>query len=102
VPEVRERQRHLSDLAGDVESFLVREREQPVEQPELLDDLERGRVDGVAAEIAKEVGVLLEHRDGYARAREEEAEHHAGGSAAGNDALDSSRRGLVGFHGKQK
>ena len=57
-----------------------------VEQPELVHHLQRRRVDRVAAEVAQEVGVLLEHDDLDAGAREQQAEHHAGRPAAGDAA----------------
>ena len=41
----------------------------------------------IAAEIAKEIRVFFEHDDVDAGAREQEAEHHARGAAAGNAAL---------------
>ena len=44
-------------------------------------------MDRVAAEVAQEVGVLLQHDDVDAGAREQEAEHHAGRPAAGDAAL---------------
>jgi hypothetical protein len=43
-------------------------------------------MDRVAAKIAEEVGVFFQHRDIDAGAREQEAEHHAGRTAAGDDA----------------
>jgi hypothetical protein len=43
-------------------------------------------MDGVAAEIAQEVGVLLQHDDADAGAREEQAEHHPRRPAAGDAA----------------
>src|SRR5262244_4645861 len=49
-------------------------------------------MDGVAAEVAQEVGVLLEHHDRDAGARQQETEHHAGGSTAG----DAASRGELG------
>ena len=39
-------------------------------------------MDRVAAEVAQEVGVLLEHHDVDAGARQQQAEHHAGRPAA--------------------
>ena len=45
----------------------------------------------VAAEIAKEIGVLLQHHDLNAGARQQESEHHAGGAAAGDAALGLDR-----------
>ena len=44
-------------------------------------------MDGVAAEVAQEIGVLLQHDDVDACAREQEAEHHPRGAAAGDAAL---------------
>src|SRR3546814_5313183 len=45
----------------------------------------RRRMHRVAAEIAEEVGVLFEDRDGHAGARELEARDHARGTAADDD-----------------
>jgi hypothetical protein len=49
-------------------------------------------MDGVAAEIAKEVGVLLEHHDIDASARQQEAEHDAGRAVAGDGACGGDGR----------
>ena len=62
-----------------VNAFWCGKREEGVEQAELADDLEGGRVDGVAAEIAQEIGMLLEHDHVDAGAREQEAEHEPAG-----------------------
>ena len=45
----------------------------------------------VAAEIAEEIGVLLQHHDMNAGARQQESEHHSGGAAAGDAALRRDR-----------
>ena len=45
----------------------------------------------VAAEIAEEIGVLLQHHDLNAGARQQESEHHSGGTAAGDAALRRDR-----------
>ena len=45
----------------------------------------------VAAEVAKEIGVFLQHHDLNAGARQQESEHHAGGAAAGDAALRRDR-----------
>ena len=45
-------------------------------------------VDGVAAEIAEEILVLLQHDDIDARARQQQPEHHAGGPSANDAAAD--------------
>ena len=49
-------------------------------------------MDGVAGEVAQEVGVLLQHQDVDARAREQEGEHHAGRPAARDAAGEGSGR----------
>ena len=46
-----------------------------VEQAELAHDVEGRGMDGVAAKVAQEVGMLLEHDDVDAGARQQEAEH---------------------------
>ena len=48
-------------------------------------------MNGVAAEIAEEIGVLLQHHDLNAGARQQESEHHSGGPAAGDAALRRDR-----------
>ncbi len=53
-------------------------------------------MDRVAAEIAEEVGVLLQHDDVDAGARQQVSEHHAGGSAAGDGAGDLKPFGSLG------
>ena len=60
----------------------MRQPQEIVEQAELVHQLQRGGVDGVAAEVAQEVGVLLEDDDIDPGAGEEEAEHHPGRPAA--------------------
>ena len=76
----------VADDAADLAHFLVRQLEKRVEQSELVHHFERGGMDGVAAEVAQEVSVLLQHQDVDAGAGEQEAEHHAGRAAAGNGA----------------
>ena len=73
--------------------LLMRTLEELVEQAELVDHLERRGMHRVAAEIAQEVGVLLEDDDVDAGARHEEAEHHAGGAAADDRELGADGLG---------
>ena len=47
-----------------------------------MHQFEGGRVNGVAAEIAKKVGVFFEDENFDAGAGEQEAEHHASGAAS--------------------
>jgi hypothetical protein len=84
--EVGEHDAVLADLARELAQLLMRPFEALIEQAELVHDLERGGMDGVAAEIAQEIGVLLEHHHLDAGAGEQIAQHHAGGSASGDAA----------------
>ena len=67
--------------------LLVRPLEELVEQAELVHHLERRGMDGVAAEVAEEIRVLLQDDDVDAGTRQQEAQHHAGRTAAGHHAL---------------
>ena len=59
--------------------------EQLVEQAELLEDAQGRGMDRVAAEIAQEIVMLLEHRRAAAGAGEEQPRYHPGGPAADDD-----------------
>ena len=56
-------------------------------QAELDHQLKRRGMNRVAAKIAEEIGVLLQHRHMNAGAREQKPEHHPGRAAAGYAAL---------------
>ena len=57
-----------------------------VGQTQLVEQSQRAGVHRVAAEVAQEVGVLLHHRHVDAGAGEQQPEHHARRTAAGDDA----------------
>jgi hypothetical protein len=80
---------------ADIDLLLVRQLEERVEQAELAHDFEGRGMNGVAAEVAQEVGMLLEHDDVHAGTREQEAEHHPAGPAADDAA---TRGNLFGSH----
>src|SRR5262252_2454585 len=82
VGEIRESKSPTTEICADAAGFLVRQLEELVEQTELAHHVEGRGMDGVAAEVAQEVAVLLEHDDVDARAREQEAEHEPAGPAA--------------------
>ena len=73
-------------LPGKLRRLSMRQLEELIEQAELVHQLERRGVDGVAAEIAQEIGVLLQHHDVDAGAGQQKAQHHAGRAAAGDAA----------------
>jgi hypothetical protein len=94
--EIGERDALLADLTGELAHLLMRPLEKGIEQPKFVRNLKRRGVDGVAPEVAEEIGVFLQHRHVDAGAGEQKPEHHAGGSTPG-DATDSGY--CLGWHG---
>src|SRR5215472_8617361 len=72
----------VADLRPEMPHFLVGQLQEIVKDSELVHELEGRWVDGVAAKIAEEIGVLLEDDDIQSCAGEQVAEHHAGRAAA--------------------
>ena len=68
--------------------LVVRALQESIEQPELAQQLERRGMNRVAAEIAEEVGMLFEHCDAAAGAREQQARHHPRRPAADDDQVE--------------
>ena len=66
----------------------MRALEEPLEHAELVEDLHGRGVDGVAAEIAEEVGVLFEHLHAAAGPGEQQPGHDSGGPAADDDQVE--------------
>ena len=85
--EIGEGHALVADLTRERAHLLMRALEEIVENAELVHDLQRRGMDGVAAEIAQEVGVLLQHHDIDAGAGQQKAQHHAGRAATGDGAL---------------
>ncbi len=75
-----------SDLQRHGFHLRMRKPEEFIEQAKLVNHFQRRGMNGIAAEIAQEILVLFQHRDADAGARQEEAEHHPGGAAAGDAA----------------
>jgi len=71
--------------------------EKLVEETELIEDFECGGMDGVAAEVAEEVGVFFKNCDSDALAREKVAEHDSGGTSS-DDAAGGCERICGGGH----
>ena len=82
----------VAELGAEARHFLVRQLQEFVEQAELVHHVQRRGMDGVAAEVAQEVAVLLQHDGPHAGARQQEAQHHAGRPAAHDAALGGDRR----------
>ena len=83
--EVGEHDAVVADHACKLAHLLMRPLEERVEQPELVHDLQGRGMDGVAAKVAEEIGVLLQHEHIDAGAGEQESAHHAGRPSAGDD-----------------
>ncbi len=82
--------------SGERRDLGVRDGEELLEEAELVEEIERGGVDGVAAEVAEEVFVFFEDCNLDAGAGEEEAQHDARGSSADDAAGGGERVGVVG------
>src|SRR5690242_6289293 len=72
----------VSDLHGHLPHRRVRDFEELIEEAELVHQLERRGMHGVAAEVAQEILMLLQQHNTDACAREKKSEHHPGGAAA--------------------
>jgi len=84
VGEVGDGDGEIVDDGADFAELLMGDAEEIVEEAKFVDELEGGGMNGVAAEIAEEVGVFFEDEDIDAGAGEEEGEDHACGAAAGD------------------
>ena len=67
----------ISEDAIDRAQFLVRQLQKVFQQTQFIHHLQRRGMDGVAAEVAKEVLVLLQHCNLHASAGQKVAQHHA-------------------------
>jgi hypothetical protein len=65
--------------------FAVRPLQEPLEHPKLVEDFHRRRVDGVAAKVAEEIGMLFEYLHPAPGPGEQQAGHHSRRSAADDD-----------------
>ena len=85
--EISERETGIADLSAELADFLVGQLEEVVEYAELVENLECGWMNGVAAKVAKEIGVFLEYANGNAGACEEKAQHHTRRASASHQDL---------------
>ena len=92
MSEIEHLQARVTDLNGEPLEFLMRYFEERVEQTELIHQLERRGMYGIAAKIAEKIGMLLQNDDVNAGAGEKKAQHHSSRAAAGNAACGRNRR----------
>ena len=76
MSEIEHLQARVTDLNGEPLEFLMRYFEELVEQTELIHQLERRGMYGVAAKIAEKIGMLLQNDHVDAGAGEKKAQHH--------------------------
>jgi hypothetical protein len=74
----------------------VRQCGEPLTQPELVEQSERRGVHGVAAEVAQEVGVLLQHHDVDAASGQQQAEHDPRRTAADGNTTSHQASFVIG------
>ena len=73
---------HRAEPAAQRIDLVMGQPEQPLVKAKLVHELQRRGVQGIAAKIAQEIGVLFEDGHGDARARQQIARHHARRAAA--------------------
>ncbi len=66
---------HLADLA-------MRQGGEPLREAEVVEEPQGRRMNGVASEVATEIGVLFQHGDVYPGTGQQQPQHHSGGTAA--------------------
>src|SRR5262245_3173598 len=64
--------------------FLMRQAQELIEHPQLMHQLQRGRMYGVAAKVAEEVSVFFKDHHLNAGAGEQQPKHHTGWAATDN------------------
>jgi hypothetical protein len=94
VAEIRGLEREVAEGPADGGQLLVRHFEECFEEAELVENFEGGGMDGIAAEVAKEIVVLLEDADGDPGAGQKVAEHDARRAST-----DYAAGGFQGFSG---
>ena len=85
-------QARVADLHGEPRDRRMRQFQEFVEQAEFGYHFQRRGMDRVAAEIAKKILMLFQHRHVDAGAGQQEAEHHSGRAPADDTALLFERR----------
>ena len=81
LPEIQASRHATADAKESIGQFQVRLGEDVLEKPQLIEQPRRARLQDLAAELAIEVRMTLEHDDARAAFREEQSKHETGGSA---------------------
>jgi hypothetical protein len=77
----------ITDQTREPINLAMRLFEKVVDEPQFIYQCEGRGMDGIAAKVAQEIAMFLEHDDVNAGPREKEAEHESTRTAAGDAAL---------------
>jgi len=91
VREIGESGLKAAETTSQTVRLGVRALQERVVEAELVQDFQGRWMHSVAAEVAQEVGVLLEHQHGHADARQQEPRHHPRRPAADDAARNLAR-----------
>src|SRR5262245_57664437 len=84
MPKVRHLELEVSENDTRGRDLLMRQLQEILQKPQLVEHFQRGWMYGIAAEVPIEIAVLLDHGNVHAFASEQITEHHARWSAADN------------------
>ena len=85
MSEVGDLEHVVANLAGKFRHLLMRAPQELLQKTKFMDQLQRGRMNGVATKIAQKVSVLFEDNNIHTRASQQKTKHHSSGASA-NDA----------------
>src|SRR5271154_3293881 len=91
--KIRDSDGEVVNLSADLRKLLMRTAKKVFQDSQLVHHLERGGMHGIAAKIAKEIGVLFKHDDINSGANKQIAAHHSRGAAAHYAATRADRFG---------
>ena len=80
--KIRNAEQGAGECGADAAEFLMGLAKEFVEEAQFVHQLQGGRMDGVTAKIAEEIGVFFQDDDIDASPGEKKAEDHAGGTTA--------------------
>ena len=80
--EIGDRKSLSAGQSGQPRRLVMRARQQRLQQPQLGEEIEGCRMHGIAAEIAQEITVLLQHQGLHPGPGEEQPRHHSRRAAA--------------------
>ena len=95
--EVGDLEHVVANLAGRFTHLLMRVPQQLLQKTKFMDQLQRGRMNGVATKTAQKVGVLFEDNNTHTRASQHETKHHSS-RAADDDAASRIDSCVDRFH----